>query len=106
MAKKKKTLLAEFREFAVKGNALELAIGVIIGAAFSNIVNSLVKDIVSPILGLFGNTDLSALVLAVGEVEIRYGAFLTALINFFIMAVVIFFLVKGLKALVGSRNKK
>ncbi len=103
-----KKLLNEFKEFALRGNVMDLAVGVIIGAAFQAIINSLVNDVISPLIGLFANTDLSYLAVKVGEVEIRYGAFLTAILNFILMAVIIFFLVKGMNALanVGSKKKE
>ena len=90
-----KKLLGEFRDFISKGDVIDLAVGVIIGAAFGAIVNSLVSDILSPIIGLFANTHLDSLVWQVGDVQIGYGAFLTAVINFLIMALVLFFLVKA-----------
>lgn len=101
-----KKFLAEFKEFALRGNVMDLAVGVIIGAAFQAIINSLVNDVISPLIGLVANTDLSYLSVTVRDVEIRYGAFLTALINFLIMAVIIFFLVKGMNALANLGRKK
>ena len=98
-----KKFFKEFKEFALRGSVMDLAIGVIIGAAFQAIVNSLVKDIMSPLIGLVAKTELSDL-----SVEIlKYGSFLTAVINFIIMAFVIFLLVKGLNALskLGKKNK-
>ncbi len=92
-------LTQEFKEFALKGNALDLAVGVIIGAAFSNIVNSLVNDIISPIVAIFARADLSQLSVTIFGATIKYGAFLTALINFFILAWVIFLLIKLLHSL-------
>ena len=89
-----KKLLKEFETFIMRGNVIDMAVGVIVGAAFQAIVNSLVNDVISPILGLVANMDLSYLVLKVNDVEIRYGAFITAVINFLIMAFVIFLLVK------------
>lgn len=101
-----KKFLNEFKEFALRGNVMDLAVGVIIGAAFQAIINSLVSDVISPLIGLVANTDLSYLVATVGDVEIRYGAFITAIINFIIMAVIIFLLVKGMNALAGIGHKK
>ena len=101
-----KKLLQEFKEFALRGNVMDLAVGVIIGAAFQAIINSLVNDVISPLIGLFANTDLTYLSVMVGDVEIRYGAFLTAVINFIIMAVIIFLMVKGMNALAGLGKKK
>lgn len=93
-----KKFFSEFREFISKGNVIDLAVGVIIGAAFKSIVDSLVKDIISPLIGLFADTNFSDLVWKVGGVSIGYGAFLTAIINFLIMALVLFLLVKAINA--------
>ena len=101
-----KKMIREFKEFALRGNVMDLAVGMIIGAAFQAIVKSLVDDVISPVIGLFANTDLSYLVLTVGEVEIRYGAFLTAVINFVIMAAIIFLLVEGMNTLANIGKKK
>ncbi|MCR4842973.1 MAG: large conductance mechanosensitive channel protein MscL [Eubacterium sp.] len=89
-----KKFIQEFKEFAIGGNVIDMAVGVVIGAAFKAIVDSLVADIISPIIGLFANKDLSAYTATIGDVEIRYGSFITAVINFIIMALVIFLLVK------------
>ena len=91
--------LSEFKEFALRGNVLDLAVGVIIGGAFQGVVNSLVQDIISPIIGLFANQDFSNLVITLGGVQVKYGSFITALINFIIMAFVIFLIVKGMNKL-------
>lgn len=101
-----KKLLKEFQEFALRGNVMDLAVGVIIGAAFQAIIKSLVDDVISPVIGLFANTDLSYMVATVAGVEIRYGAFLTAVINFLIMAVIIFLLVKAMNKLASLGKKK
>ena len=90
-----KKILQEFKEFAVGGNVIDMAVGVVIGAAFKAIVDSLVADIISPLIGLIANKDLSANVAMIGEVEIRYGSFITAVINFIIIALVIFVIVKA-----------
>lgn len=89
-----KKFFEEFRSFAMKGNVVDLAVGVIIGAAFQSIVNSLVNDIVSPVLGLFTQMDFSSLVLNVRGVPIKYGSFITAIINFVVMAFVVFLMVR------------
>ena len=94
-----KKFLKEFKEFALRGNVMDLAIGVIIGAAFQSIIKSLVDDVLSPLIGLFAKTDLSYLVLNINGVDIKYGSFLTAVINFLIMVFIIFLLVKGMNAL-------
>lgn len=100
-----KKFLQEFKEFASRGDVMNLAVGIIIGGAFQSIVNSLVNDIVSPTIGLFLNMDFNFLVLKVGDVEIKYGAFITAIINFLLMAFVIFLLIKGMNKITESVNK-
>ena len=99
-------IVKEFKEFIMRGNVMDLAVGVIIGGAFSAIVTSLTDDIISPILGLFGGLDLSDLVAKIGDVEIRYGAFITAIINFLIMALVIFLMVKAINKAMSIGKKK
>ena len=84
-----KKLLQEFKEFALRGNVMDLAVGVIIGAAFQAIINSLVNDVISPLIGLFANTDLTYLSVMVGD-----------------MAVIILLMVKGMNALAGLGKKK
>lgn len=102
---KKNGFWSEFRQFIAKGNVMNLAVGVIIGAAFQAITNSLVNDIISPVIGLFASADMSAWSVMVGGAEIRYGAFLTAIINFLIMALVIFLLVKFLNRIMAMGKK-
>lgn len=101
-----KKFLSEFREFALEGNVLDLAVGVIIGGAFQGLVNSLVKDVISPMIGLVAKQDFKDLVLEIWGVKIFYGSFITAVINFVIMAFVIFLLVKGINMLVGIGKNK
>lgn len=84
----------EFKTFIQRGNVMDLAVGVIIGGAFQKIVTSLVGDIISPILGLFCNSNFDNLLIKIGETEIRYGAFITTVIDFLIMAFVIFLFIK------------
>ena len=102
---KKNGFWSEFRQFIAKGNVMNLAVGVIIGAAFQAITNALVNDIISPVIGLFASADMSAWSVMVGGAEIRYGAFLTAIINFLIMALVIFLLVKILNRIMAMGKK-
>lgn len=93
--KKAKGFFAEFKEFAARGNVLDMAVGVIIGGAFKNIVDSLVKDVVMPFVGLFVNTSsFSDVVLHLGSAEILLGNFLAAVVNFLIVALVIFCMIK------------
>ena len=85
---------------------MDLAVGVIVGGAFSAIVTSLTDDIISPILGIFGGMDFSSLVVNVNGAEIKYGAFITAVINFLIMAFIIFLMVKGINKLMSIGKKE
>lgn len=101
-----KKFFREFKEFALRGNVMDLAVAVIIGAAFQAIVTSLSQDILSPLIGLFAKTDLSGQYWNIFGVKVMYGSFLTAIINFVIMALVIFLLVKGLNKLAGLGKKK
>lgn len=91
-----KKFLAEFREFAMKGNVLDMAVGIIVGAAFTSIVNSLVDDIISPVIGLLVRVNFSDLAVSVFGVDLKYGSFIMAVINFVIVAFALFVLVKAL----------
>ena len=94
-----KKFLEEFKAFALRGNVMDMAIGVIIGGAFTTIVTSLTENLINPILGLAGGTDLSGFVLSLGGIELRYGAFLTSVINFLIVAFVLFVTIKAINML-------
>ena len=89
-----KNFFNEFKAFALKGNVMNLAVGVIIGAAFQSVVASLTDNILSPIIGLFTGQNFDGLQFAFLGVSLRYGAFITSVINFFILAFVVFLLVK------------
>lgn len=111
------SIISEFKEFAIKGNAMDLAVGVIIGAAFGKIVDSIVKDLIMPIVGaISGGIDFSNLFFALGDVPegtamtldalraanvpvFAYGSFLTILLNFIILAFVVFMIVKQINRL-------
>jgi len=105
------SIVQEFKEFAVKGNMMDMAVGIIIGAAFGKIVSSLVADVIMPPLGmLIGGIDFSAMGILLNEgvgntppTMLRYGAFIQALFDFLIVAIAIFLLVKGINRL---RRKK
>tara|TARA_B110000977_G_scaffold170200_1_gene220690 strand:+ start:30 stop:407 length:378 start_codon:yes stop_codon:yes gene_type:complete len=85
----------EFKDFIAKGNVMDMAVGIIIGAAFTAIVGSLVADIINPIIGLFmGGVDFGGLTASVGEATFTYGNFIMAIINFLIIAFVVFMLVR------------
>ena len=102
--------IAEFKKFITRGNVVDMAVGVIIGGAFTSIVTSLNKDILTPLLGVFGGTDFTHLSVALGSGEeapvLMYGNFITAVLNFLITAFVIFCLVKGINALNDKLTKK
>lgn len=92
-----KKFLEEFKAFAVKGNVMDLAIGVIIGGAFGSITTSLINDVIMPIIGLIlGQVDFSSLAITVGDASIAYGAFIQAVFNFFMIAFVTFWLMKAM----------
>ncbi|MBR3367774.1 MAG: large conductance mechanosensitive channel protein MscL [Lachnospiraceae bacterium] len=90
-----KGFFEEFKAFIARGNVMDMAVGVIIGGAFSGIVSSLVEDIISPIIGIFGGADFSSLVAEVNGSPIAYGKFITAIINFLIIAFVLFSIIKA-----------
>jgi large conductance mechanosensitive channel len=90
-------MLKEFREFAVRGNVMDLAIAVIIGGAFGKIVTSLVNDVLMPLIGLvLGGINFSELSITVGEAVVKWGAFVQSIIDFIIIAFVIFMLVRAM----------
>lgn len=113
-------LLQEFKTFAMRGNAIDLAVGVVVGAAFSGIVNSLVKDIINPPLGMMiGGIDFSnffavlkgdetyptlAAAQAAGAVTLNYGLFINAMINFTIVAFALFMVLRGINRLTAPRT--
>ena len=104
-----KALIKAFKEFISRGNVMDMAVGVIIGGAFTAIVNSLVNDMLMPLLSLLtGGFDFSGLCIALGEGEnaatINYGSFISAIINFLLIALVIFLIIKAINKV--SRKKK
>ncbi|MCM1100668.1 MAG: large conductance mechanosensitive channel protein MscL [Clostridium sp.] len=107
---KDKGFISEFKKFILRGNVMDMAVGVIIGGAFTAIVTSLNEDLLTPILGIFGGTDFSSLVLKLGSGEnapvLYYGNFITAVINFLITAFVIFCLVKLVNTINDKLTKK
>lgn len=97
----------EFKEFISRGNVIDLAVGVIIGGAFTAIVTSLTTNVINPFIGLFlGKIDLSNLVLKVGGATFKYGAFLNSINNFLIIAFVVFLLIKAINRLVKKQPVK
>lgn len=103
-----KKIFEEFKKFAFKGNAMDMAVAVVIGAAFSAIVNSLVNDIISPLIGLLVRTDFSDLSANVLGVNIAYGSFVMQVINFLIVAFVLFMVVKSINKVtsIGKKEEK
>ena len=102
-----KKFFKDFKEFAVKGNMMTMAIGIIIGAAFTAIVTSLVQDILMPLITILtGKASIEEVYFTVGETQIFYGKFIQAIIVFIITAFVIFLLVKGLAKMAESKKKK
>jgi large conductance mechanosensitive channel len=93
-------MLKEFKTFMMRGNVMDLAVGVIIGGAFGKIVSSLVTDILMPLVGLIlGGIDFSGLAFTLGSAKVTYGNFINNLIDFIIIALVIFLMVKGINSL-------
>ncbi len=91
------SMLQEFREFAMKGSLVDMAVGIIIGAAVTSMVGALVDSVIMPIVGIFmGGLDFTSLAVTVGEANIRYGEFIQALVNFLIVAFVIFMMLKAI----------
>jgi len=100
-------MIQEFKEFIMRGNVLDLAVAVVIGAAFSAIVGSLVADIITPIIGvLMGGINFAGLTINVGEAAIGYGNFIQAIINFLIVALVLFLIVRGINEMQERRAKQ
>lgn len=107
---KGKGFISEFKKFILRGNVMDMAVGVIVGGAFTSIVTSLNQDILTPLLGIFGGTDFTSLSVKLGSGEeapvLMYGNFITAVVNFLITALVIFCIVKGINALNEKFKKK
>jgi len=96
----------EFRQFIAKGNVIDLAVAVILGAAFTAIVTSLTNDIIMPLVGvLLGGVDFATLSIQVGEATVAYGLFIQAIINFILIALVLFFMIRSINKM-QARSKK
>ena len=101
-----KKFLNEFKEFINKGNAMDLAVGVIIGAAFKSIVDSFVNDIINPIIGIAFSVDFSQVVIQLGNsVTLNIGNFVSTVINFILMAFVLFYFVKAVNGMKAKIEK-
>jgi large conductance mechanosensitive channel len=103
-----KSFFDEFKKFAMRGNVIDMAVGIIIGGAFGTIVDSLVNDVIMPPIGLLlGKVDFSDLKIALSdEVAIKYGAFINSLISFLIVAFAVFVLIKGINKVQATMEKK
>lgn len=103
-----KKFLEEFKAFISKGDVMSMAVGIIIGGAFTAIVNSLVADVITPLLGLIiGGLDFSGLTLGIEDAQIMYGKFIQAIITFLLTALVIFWVMKGFNKLTSiAKNSK
>jgi len=102
----KKNFFEEFKHFISKGNVMDMAVGIIIGGAFTSIVSSLVDDIINPILGLFGGTNFDQFAWNItGDVTLYYGKFITSVVNFLIMALIVFLIVKTMNTAMSRIHK-
>ena len=100
-------MLSEFKDFIAKGNVMDMAVGIIIGAAFTAIVGSLVEDLINPLIGLFmGGIDFAGLTASVGDATFTYGKFIMAIINFLIIAFVVFMLVRSVNKAKGPEPEE
>lgn len=89
-------MLKEFKEFIAKGNLVEIAVGLVLALAFAGLVTSFTDNLINPIIGaIFGKPNFDSLVIGIGDAELRYGAFLTTLLNFVIVAFVLFLVIKA-----------
>lgn len=101
-----KKFLQEFKEFALQGNVMSMAVGVIVGAAFKDLVTSFTDNVITPIINCIGGAEIQGRIHLLGDQYINYGAFITAVINFLIMAFIIFLMVKGMNNLANMGKKK
>ena len=100
-------IFKEFKEFAMRGNVMDMAVGVIIGGAFGKIVSSLVDDIMMPIIGvLTGGIDFSKISLMVGDAEVKYGMFIQNIIDFLIIAICIFSMIKVMNSISAKKKEE
>lgn len=102
-----KNFMNEFKKFIARGNVMDMAVGIIIGGAFTSIVKSLVDDIISPLLGAFGGMNFDQFsVTLFGTATLNYGKFITAVINFLIMALIIFIIIKTINGVSKKLSRK
>lgn len=102
-----KNFFEEFKKFISKGNVMDMAVGIIIGGAFTSIVSSLVNDVITPLLGIFGGMNFDQLAWNItGDVTLYYGKFITAVVNFLIMAFIVFMMVRLMNRVTSGFQKK
>ncbi|MCF2683629.1 MAG: large conductance mechanosensitive channel protein MscL [Dorea sp.] len=102
-----KKFMSEFKEFISRGNVMDMAVGIIIGGAFTSIVSSLVEDIINPILGMFGGMNFDQLhIKLLGEATLNYGKFISAILNFLIMALIVFIIMKTMNRMAEKFKKE
>lgn len=101
-----KKIIAEFKEFINRGSVVDMAVGIMIGGAFKAIVDALVNNLISPLIGIIAGQDFSSLSFTINGATFQYGAFIMAVLNFFIIAIVLFMLIKLLNALHSLGKKK
>ncbi len=106
IAKKGKGFIAEFKEFILRGNVMDMAIGVIIGGAFQGIVSALTEDFINPLINGIGGAEVGGTIKIYGGQVIKYGDFITAVINFLIMAFILFILLKAVNKIMTIGKKK
>ena len=94
-----KNFIEEFKAFALRGNVMDMAIGVIIGGAFQAIIKSFIDNIINPLVGVVFQVDFSSVVIRLGAVNLMIGAFISSVINFILLALVLFVMVKGINKL-------
>ncbi len=101
-----KKFFGEFKEFISKGNVMDMAVGIIVGGAFTAIVSALTDNIINPLIGSIFKMDFSDLAVTINGAELKYGAFIMAVINFIIIAFVLFLIVKGMNTLRAKAEEK
>lgn len=102
-----KNFISEFKEFISRGNVLDMAVGVVIGGAFTAIVTSLVNDVITPLIGvLIGGLDFSGLSIKVGDATVGYGSFIQAIINFLLISFVIFCVIRSFNKIAKKKSEE
>ena len=107
LAQRGKGFIGEFKTFVSRGNVMDLSVGIIIGSAFTAVVTALTSNVLMPIIGVaLGGVDFSKLAITFGSASIGYGSFIQAVINFFLIAVTVFLIVKGMNVVTRKKEEK